>query len=177
MGKESLEVMARMTDTKINVQEVVSKWLLLTYDLPHNEEGDKARREFLLEAAAIGAIRHTDSVYLMPWTPEADRLALKLSRIKGGNTVVWTSQPTDPALAKPLTTNYDRSLEPQLKEIGERIDRIWEHQQRNRRLLALKLVPKTEKLLTNVEQAILRRGSAVLQLWVDVLRQRFQKVA
>jgi len=91
----TLEIMARMTDTPINIREVVDKFLMITYDLPHTEEGDRARREFLAVAHSIGAAKHTESVYLLPWTPEAEVLALELSRVKDGEVFIWTTQPTD----------------------------------------------------------------------------------
>ncbi len=47
----SLEVMARLTDSKIDAREICEKWLLITYDIPKTDEGDKARREFLNNAA------------------------------------------------------------------------------------------------------------------------------
>ncbi len=66
-----IEMLARLSDTKIKCRDIVDRWLLLTYDIPHNEKGDKARREFLNAATLVGATQHTESVYLLPWTPAA----------------------------------------------------------------------------------------------------------
>ncbi len=76
----SLEVLARMTDTHIEAREICDRWLLLTYDIPKNTAGNKARHEFLKKARELGATRHTDSTYLMPWTPDAEMLALEVAR-------------------------------------------------------------------------------------------------
>lgn len=176
MSKESMEVLARLTGTEINVREMVDAWLMVTYDLPHNKEGDKARRKFLAEATAIGASRHTDSVYLMPWTPSAEALALQLSRVTGGDVVVWTSKTTDPEQAKEITESYDASLRPQLDEISERIDRIYEYENKRQFKRAAKMMPKTEKMLAQMEQAILRRGSASLYILMQIIQQRFGKL-
>lgn len=176
MSKESMEALARLTGTEINVRDMVDEWLLLTYDLPHNEVGDKARRKFLLEAMAIGATRHTDSVYLMPWTPSAEALALQLSRVAGGNVIVWTSKPTDQVRAQEITKSYDASLQPILEEISERIDRIFEYENKRWFKRANKMIPKTEKMLAQMEQAILRRGSASLLIYLQVLQLRFAKL-
>lgn len=176
MSKESMEVLARLTGTDIDVREMVDSWLMVTYDLPHNEEGDRARRKFLSEAVAIGASRHTDSVYLMPWTPSAEALALQLSRVTGGNVVVWTSKTTDPGQAKEITESYDASLRPQIDEISERIDRIYEYENKRQFKRALKMMPKTEKMLAQMEQAILRRGSASLYILLQILQKRFGKL-
>lgn len=171
MSKETLEVMAGLTDTAIETRELVDKWLLITYDLPHNEAGDKARREFLLKARAIGATRHTDSCYLLPWTPIAETLALQLARV--GDVVLWTSKTTEESKAREVTRAYDKGLEPILDEIAERIDRINEYQGKRYYKRANKMMPKTERLLGQVGQAIERRGSAILLVYLRILEKRF----
>lgn len=171
MSKETLEVMAGLTDTVIETRELVDKWLLITYDLPHNEAGDKARREFLLKARAIGATRHTDSVYLLPWTPVAETLSLQLARI--GEVVLWTSKTTEESKAQEITRSYDKGLEPILDEIAERIDRINEYLDKRYFKRANKMMEKTERLLDQVGQAIERRGSATLLLYLKILQKRF----
>jgi len=171
MSKETLEVMAGLTDTPIEARELVDKWLLVTYDLPHTEAGDKARRTFLQAAAAIGATRHTDSVYLLPWTPQAELLALQLARI--GEVVLWTSTTTEESASAKVTRVYDKGLEPILDEIAGRIDRINEHKTKRRYKRANKMIPKTERLLDQVGGAIQRRGSAPLYAYWQILQKRF----
>lgn len=169
----TLEVMARMTDTKIDIKEIVSTWLLITYDLPHTEAGDKARREFLDQSKALGATHHTDSVYLLPWTPVAEHIALELARTKGGKVVVWTSKTTDVAMAKTVTENYDKNLEPVIDEIDKRIDKIVDHLYHNRLKRAHKMLDKTESQIAKMEQAINRRGSMELTLYFQIVKKRF----
>ena len=168
----SIEVLARMTDTEIETREICGRWLLLTYDLPHTEEGDKARRQFLMQAKMIGATHHTDSVYLMPWTKHAEVLALELARV--GKVCVWTSQTTNKAKAKEITEDYDRKVEPWLDEISERIDRITEHLNKEHYKQADKMKVKTAKMLNAVEQAVIRRGSAQLYVMLTLIKRRFQ---
>jgi len=175
MSKESMEVIARMTDTEINMRDLVSKWILITYDLPHTEAGDKARREFLMQAKSIGAARHTDSVYLLPWTPSAELLALQLSRV--GDVVLWTSSTTDEGKAKEITQSYDKGIEPILDEISERIDRISDYEIKHYLKRANKMIPKTERMLNEVEQTIMRRGSVSLYLMLQIIKKRFAIVA
>lgn len=174
MPKETLEVLARMTDSKVKVREVVDKWLLLTYDLPKSEEGNAARQQFLLAAAAIGAKQHTESVYLMPWSPEAERVALALARIKGGEVIVWTQ--AEPLNHKEdITKGYDAALKPLLKEISERLDRMGEYRRRHFKRF-VRMLPKTDRLLANAEAAISRRGSEILLMWLELLKQRYTQV-
>ena len=176
--KSSMEVMARLTGVNIELKEVVAEWLLLTYDMPHSEEGDKARRDFLFSARAIGAAQQTESVYLIPWTPEAEVLALDLSRriqeMKKGKVIIWTSTPTDKAKSAEITQVYDAGLVPALDEISERLDRIEEHRVANRNLRAEKMLEKTGRMLKDMEAAILRRGSAMLFVRLQLLRRRFE---
>jgi hypothetical protein len=175
MSKEGLEVLARMTDSKIKIRDVVEKWLLLTYDLPHSKAGDKARQEFLIKAAAIGATRHTDSVYLMPWSPEAEMLALELAKTEGGEVIAW-------AQAEPLnhkeavTAGYDAALKPIMKEISARLDKMSSYRYDNHQKRVIQMIPKTERLLQNAEAAIARRGSEVLAVWLEILKGRYHQV-
>ena len=168
----SIEVMARLTDTEIEARELVDKWLLITYDIPHTEAGDKTRRQFLLDARMIGATRHTDSVYLLPWTKHAEVLALRLARI--GEVCVWSSSVTDEAKAEEITAGYDKQIEPWLDEISGRIDRILKHLQDEHYKTADNMKVKTAKMLVAAEQAIIRRGSAQLYILVSLIKQRFE---
>ncbi len=170
---DSLEVLARLMDVEIETKEICDKWLLITYDLPHTEEGDRARRVFLDNARLIGATKHTESVYLMPWTGEAEVLALNLSGTKGGRVCLWTSQPTDTNLAVDITKAYDASLRPQIDAIGVRIDKIVEHQNEDRWGRAAQMMEKTKKMLDGMEQAVLRRASAQLYVLITLLKRRF----
>ena len=175
MGEElaGLEVLARMTDSKIKIRDVVPNWLLVTYDIPHNEAGDKARQIFVQEASAIGAIRHTDSVYLMPDSPEARTLALRLAKTEGGEVWVWGSAES---LNQDATARYDQALKPLLKELSERLDKISAYRYTNHQKRVLQMLPKTEKLLADVEGAVSRRGSEVYAVWLELLKGRFAQI-
>ena len=175
MSKESLEVMARITDSRIQVRDVVDKWMLLTYDLPNTEAGNKARVQFLAIASAIGAIQHTESVYLMPWSPEAEHLALSLAKTEGGDVVVW-SQATPLNRQEEITASYDAALRPQLKEISVRLDKMDGYRFTNHLKRFQQMVPKTERLLANAEAAIERRGAEVLVVWLEILKGRYAQI-
>lgn len=167
----TIEVLARMTSTPIECKDLCDKWLLLTYDIPHTDKGDKARRAFLSSARMVGATRHTDSVYLMPWTRTAEVLALELAR--AGEVFVWTSQTTNEKKAAQITESYDQSMRPMLDEIEERIDRIDFHLDKKRFKRAKKMMDKTELMVNSTRDAIIRRGSAELYIQVVLLERRF----
>lgn len=171
-GAETLEAMKRFTDNPVKIKKVIDKWLLLTYDLPHTPEGDKARAEFLARANAIGATRHTDSVYLMPWSPAAEKIALDLAKTEGSDVIVWSqAQPLD--RADEITNNYDNALKPKLREISERLDRMSQYMIKNQQGRMLQMVKKTQRLLQEAEATIKRReGHQYLQMWVEILKTR-----
>ena len=175
MPKETVEVLARMSDSKLQVRDVVSKWLLLTYDIPHTEEGDKARQQFLMTAAAIGATRHTDSVYLMPDTPEAAILALELAEAKGGEVIVWGgAEPRNNQDA--ITRNYDISMRKIMKDLSGRLTRMETYRYTRHQKRVLQMIPKTERILNGLPGAVERRGSEMLADWLKVLKDRFVEV-
>lgn len=168
-----LEVLARMTDSKIEIKEMVKKWTLLTYDIPETEEGKKARINFLRQAAAIGAVRHTDSVYLLPASPEANTIALELAKTKGGQVIVWSQ-------AEPLNDegevlrNYDAGLRQELKLLSKRLDRLYEIKGMNRQFLFLKMLDKTDKMFDAAEMAVTRRGNEVMIMHLEILKERYR---
>lgn len=170
----SIEVMARLTNTQIQTREICDKWLLITYDLPHTEAGDKARREFLERARRIGATHHTDSVYLMPWTSYAESLALQLAG--SGEVCVWTSQTTNEAKAKEITASYDAGLAPQVDEISERLGKISEHLSAKHFKRADQMLEKTVEMMDALENAVIRRGSAELFISIQLLRRRMNAI-
>jgi hypothetical protein len=172
MTQEGLEVLARMTDSKIRVREVVDSWMLITYDLPNSEEGNMARQHFLIAAAAIGAVSQTESVYFMPWSPEAQILALNLAKVAGGEVIVWGK--AEPLNRKDeVTARYDAKLEPLMDGIVERLDKMDAYRFTNKQKRVIKMIPKTERLIQNAEAAISRRGSQTLIVWLQALKERF----
>jgi hypothetical protein len=165
-----IEVMARLIGVNIKCREMVDEWLLITYDIPCTPEGNAARNEFLHQARAIGATRHTDSVYLMPFTATAKQLALQLA--KRGDVCVWSSK-VDQAQAQQITKSYDDGLQPMFDEIDQRIDRIVENIKAKRLKRAEKMIDKTEVMVSDLKNAIVRRGSAQLYILFTLLERRF----
>lgn len=164
-----------MTDSRIQVRDVVDKFLLLTYDLPDTEAGNKARTHFLTEARAIGAVSHTESVFMMPWSPAAEALALNLAKTEGGEVICWAqAQPLNKA--EEITQRYDNALKPIMKEISGRLDKMGDYMHLKQRGRFLKMMPKTERLLANAEAAVTRRGSEVLTIWLELLKGRFAQM-
>ena len=167
-----LETTAMLTNTNVQVREICHKWLLLTYDLPHNEAGDKARREFLVNARRLGACQHTESVYLMPYTPAAQEAVLELA--KAGKLYVWTSESTDPVQAKEVTRNYDHDLKEMLKKLSTRVDRMIELRKSNKIGVLNKMREKTNAMLNSLGEAVQRRGSIDLLIFFQALLTRYQ---
>jgi hypothetical protein len=154
---------------------MVSNWILISYDIPHNEAGDKARGDFLRAAAAIGATRHTDSVYLMPDSPEARSLALRLAATEGGEVWCWgNAQSLNHA--EEVTARYDAALKPLIKELEERLDKIAGYRATNHQKRVMQMIPKTERVLADVEAAVARRGSELFILQCELLRLRFSQI-
>jgi len=166
MSKEGLEVLARMTDSKIQIRDIVDNWILISYDIPNTEEGNQARQHFLKEASAIGAVQHTESCYLIPDSPDAQILALNLAKTGGGEVIVWGK--AEPLNHKEeVTARYDAKLEPLMDEIIERLDKMDAYRFTNKQKRVIKMIPKTERLIQNAEAAISRRGSQTLIVWLQ----------
>ena len=74
-------------------------------------------------------MQHTESVYLLPWTPNANLEALKLAEV--GKVYVWYAKASDEAQAAALTREYDAGLKKKLVELEERAIRILGHAKDN----------------------------------------------
>lgn len=86
----------------VESKEIVSDYLLLTYDLPATQ--GKLRKRFLKEAMAAGAMMHTASCYLMPFSPKMQALADDLAVT--GHAVIWRSKQENTGMAKMITIKY-----------------------------------------------------------------------
>lgn len=178
-GIDSIDVAARMMDRKIETVDLddKNKWLLFTYDIPVTEEGNKARNEFLQRAKLLGATNHTDSVYLMPWTPGAEALALDLAKVEGGKVCVWTGRTTDPAANLAVQTAYDAALTDTMADLAERLDKMEGHKIAGHQKRLLIMVDKTQEMLDGMTGAVERRGNPLhLKTLLSSYRARFAAV-
>ncbi len=171
----SLEVMARLKDVKMTVVPMVGKWLFLSYDIPISKEGNEARAKFYIDSKAAGAVQFNESLYFLPWSPEAEHIALELS--KNGNVVVLPSEIVDSQQVEMLTKRYDARLLTILKEISTRVDKITKQLEDNHEKRAEKMVVKTWKMIADLEAAIVRRGSNSLFLTLNIIKTRLQRLA
>ncbi len=167
-----LEVTAKLVGVDVAIREICDKWILLTYDLPHNEQGDKARREFLRDARKLGACQHTESVYLIPYSAEAGNAVLELT--KAGKVFVWTSESTNPDQAKEITRNYDLELKEMVKKLSGRVDRMIELRKANKLKTINRMREKTEEMMSDIGEAVRRRGSIDLSIIFEAIRNRYQ---
>ncbi len=166
----TLNIVAKLAEIKIETVEIVSQWLLITYDLPHTPEGDKARRKFLTEAALIGATQHTASVYYMPWTPEAESLAIDLAKI--GKACVWSSRPSEILDCEKLTEQYDKKLENILDKILAEVEKIAKHYKNGHDKQVKRMSIKLRRRLSKLKDAIMRRGSPSIMIYAFSIERR-----
>jgi hypothetical protein len=167
----TLEVLARMTGNKIEVRDIITKFLLITYDIPVTVAGNKARSKFLAEARIVGATAFTESVYLMPWTPEAELIALQVAKV--GRAVVWTSAVTDEAQAAEITKGYDANLKKIMDEANRRIERMSLLISTKQENIARRMWKKTNRIMTSLESAITRRGNIQFYVLFCIMNKRF----
>ena len=167
-----LKTMAALTDRDIDVKEIINDWILLTYDIPGTPEGTKARYKFLREARRIGAIPQTESVYLMPWSIDADFAALEVAA--AGHAYVWYSQAKDDETAKKATIKYDEVVDKLFTNVEKRMDKILDHVDAKRYGQVARMLEKTIPMIDGLEQAAVCRGS--LSLWnrVKEIREKYQ---
>jgi len=165
-----LEAGALVMGSTVVVKAVIDKWLLLTYDIPNDGAGPKARYEFLQRARLLGAVQHTESVYILPWTPTATALAIELGMIEGARVYAWYSEATDPKLAEEISVRYDRQVTEWLDEVEARLAKSAEHLRDDHEGIARRMLDHTITTLNGLEGVVERRGNPAFKERLDRIR-------
>jgi len=151
---------------------LVSDWILLTYDLPADRA--KERAEFLKRAKWLGAVQHTESVYIMPNTTATLRLVEELSQIS--HAFVWFSKPSDEERARELTDRYDDKVKLWLLGLEERIKKVRQRMEEGKQGAARMIARTTYKEMQKLEDIIERRGNVELMIELVVLMDKLKAV-
>jgi CRISPR/Cas system-associated protein endoribonuclease Cas2 len=140
--------MVMQAEVKAEVKEILDEYVLLVFDIPANQA--KLRKEVLKFLAAAGAVMHTASCYLMPYSELsfaiANEIALK------GDVVVWVSKQKDQKKAKALTIQYDEHLKIRCTTIEQRLWAIKEHIESGQLGRANRMAEKTHALLDQLKK-------------------------
>jgi len=96
--------------------ELHRDWILITYDIPRVHDG--VRKKVIRDLRKMGAMRHTDSVYYLPYSSKACEVAATLP----GQAYVWRAGPTSDTQAKRLTQDYFNRIKEGLQKLHERLD-------------------------------------------------------
>ena len=127
---------------EVEVKEIIQDYVLICYDIPQKEKA--LRHRFLKLAHSLGAVMHTASVYLMPYSDEAFKMAEELAAV--GEAVVWKSHQANLAQAAGITHDYAAHLQARCQLIEQRLVMAQEHLAAGRLKLAAKMGVKTNKL-------------------------------
>jgi pyruvate-formate lyase len=144
-------------NAELEVKEVLEKFALITYDIPATKEGAKVRAEFLEKAKFQGAIMHTESVYLAPWSVVNDLGVLKAAGV--GKIRIFISVPMEKDECKEITREYDKKIAEVFKEAEERFEKISKHVEGGQYGIAHKMMPKTTDWINALKKAAIARGS------------------
>lgn len=130
------------------IHELIQDFVLICYDLPATAR--TLRREFLKAAHAIGAVKHTDSVYLLPYSEKAMAWAGMLE--SAGHAVVWKAHQPDKGIAIEITANYDKAVQARCDYIQTRINLSQDYIEKGKLKMPIKMLGKTMRLLKEVVQ-------------------------
>ncbi len=158
--EKEIELVSQLSGINVNVRDICRDWILVTFDIPKTKEGDKIRQKFYKVSSRIGAIIHTESCYLLPWCPETEDVILDISSI--GNCFVWLSTIKDDKMAKEITSQYDAGVYAYIKDIEKRIMKMEQHLQSHQYNHFTKMLPKTDRLIKQLNKIAAVRGSAEL---------------
>jgi len=136
------------TEAKAEVKELIQDVILITYDLPAKEK--HARTSFLKSAFSIGAIQHTESCYLLPFSEKAFGLANKLKAI--GDVIIWKSRQEDLKMASEITMSYSSAVQARCQTVEQRLVIAQDHLAAGRLGMAKRVKGITGKLLAELWQ-------------------------
>jgi hypothetical protein len=168
------KILAKFAGIEFKARELVDEWILVTYDLPATDEGNKARQDFLRLAPRIGAVMHTKSVYLMPNTNECQTATVDLAKI--GDVYIWTSRANDEVAKKQLTDLYDDRIKDGIKTIRDRMSAIRKHMEKDKDGMANRMVEKTIDIFNNSVFSVVQRGNAELYNLLVTMREELQEL-
>lgn len=152
----ALKALSQIFEIPITVKGFENSWILFTYDLPNTKEGVKTRYEFLNRARWLGAVQHTESVYLMPWTDRANAAALELA--KSGKVYLWYTKVGDEQQAVSLTRDYDDGLTARIEELVKRVDKILNQARADHKRQVNRMATTTWEKINGLGRAIIERG-------------------
>jgi hypothetical protein len=172
----SLKLMAALSGVEAQVKEVLHDFILITYDLPTTEEGNKARTKFLDTIRYIGGAMHSESCYLLPASPESELAAIEIAE-KTPSCYIWFSHIKDEDKARELTEEYDQAVRDDiLKELNERITKMEKHAEEGKEAVVNRMRKKTQKMLVDAAGIAARRGSEELAQQVEKLKTRYEEI-
>lgn len=152
----ALKALSQIFEIPITIKGFENSWILFTYDLPNTKEGVKTRYEFLNKAKWLGAVQHTESVYLMPWTDQSNAAALELA--KSGKVYLWYTKVGDEQQAVNLTRDYDDGLKARIDELAKRVDRILDQAKDDHKKQVNRMAETTWEKINGLGKAIMDRG-------------------
>ena len=170
---QGLQAQGVMLEVPVNVKEMKSDFVLITYDLPNTPEGMKARVEFLARARRYGAVQHSETVYFVPWTDQVNYLILNLA--EKGKSFIWFAN-TDGDTKRQLMMHYELTVRGWLKEIEERLDRMSAHLAQGKFGIAERMMDKTLEMVKDMD-AIINNGCLPLAGEIKGLKEEFGRVA
>lgn len=129
-------------------KEIMQDYVLISYDIPCTN--NKLRMWFVRKLHQLGAIKRTDSDYLIPYSDKVYELVSKVA--EEANVDVWRSHMDDKATALEITESYGQAVLKRLEYIELRITMAQDHINAGRLSAAKKMGIRTGKLLDEVAQ-------------------------
>ena len=163
----ALEFLGMLSDITVEAKVIQEDWALLTYDLPNTAEGTAVRHQFLKKARWLGAVQHTQSCYLLPWTKATNSIILQLA--EAGDIFVFYSNGVADMNIIELSNSYDTKVMDAVADLEERMDRIENHLSEEKYKTARKMFRVSWERIQSITVAICARGN-------EVVAKRLQEV-
>lgn len=154
----------------VELKEIISDYVLISYDIPACQGA--LRKRVLREMYEIGAIAHTQSVYLLPYSAKSLELANEISA--GGSAYVFTSEMPNVDKAASISNKYAQHVKDRIFIINCRINKIGEHIKNQEFGRATKMIKKTKRLISQLKQIQETYNPPWLPALVEKLEEYFK---
>ncbi len=133
-------------EAKAESKELIQDFVLINYDIPAAEK--KLRHQFLKKAKEMGAEQYTESVYLLPFSEEALKMADELE--SAGHAVVWSAHQQNLGKALEINVKYADGIKKRCSVIEQRLVIVQEYITKGWLQRAQNMGKKTGELLSGL---------------------------
>ena len=160
------------TESKAEEKELITDFVLIMYDIPAKEK--QLRRKFIQASLEMGAEQYTESVYLLPFSAEAIKMADELE--SAGHAVVFSAQPYNMEKVIDINAKYAHGIKNRCVLIEQRLAIVQDYIKAGSLQRAQNMGLKTGKLLSELVKINVNYQPGWLKPKIEELLSKWKEI-